>query len=262
MPTGPNVLKDYLTFFAGPEEWRVHQGIGTAGPVLSRRKPVFPVADFSASYQPHFWVCGNEQVKCFDFAELVERPVPAPTGRLTAVAAAPEQVAAVALQAPSTHRDSVKILRGDASGWTTLQASAAPDISSRLAWIDQQHIAYESAERLLCVHDMKNGEIQKGPPGAAPASAAGSDKWFAIVAGRIVEFPVNDPFAKEAVPVTGYDFEKPQRLWPSQDGAVFTWIEPFRLYRNRGFIQAHGKKAIEIRDWSEAPVFVAGPYVL
>lgn len=255
-------MKDYLTFFAGPEEWRIHQGIGTAGPVLSRRKPVFAVADFSASDQQHFWVCGNEQVKCFDFTNLAERPLPAPTGRLTAVAAAPEQVAAVALQAPATHRDSVKILRGDAFGWTPLQLSAAPDISSRLAWIDQQHLAYESAERLLCVHDMKNGEIQKGPPGAAPASGAGTGKWYSIVAGRIVEFPVNDPFAKEGIPVTGYDFDKPQRLWPSHDGAVFTWVEPFRLYRNRGFIQAHGKQAIELRDWSEAPVFVAGPYVL
>lgn len=256
------MLKDYLTFFAGPEEWRIHRGVGTAGPVLSRRKPVFPVTCFSASRQPHFWVCGHEQIKCFDFADLAEHAFPAAEGRLTAVAAAPDQVAAVALQAPATPDDSVKLLRGDASGWAPLQPSAAPDIASRLAWIDEHHIAYESAERRLCVQDLKNGEVQKGPHGAAPASAAGISKWYAILAGRVLEFPTEAPFAKEGVAVAGFDFKTPQRLWVSYDGAVFTWIEPFRLYRNRGFIQAHGKEAIEISNWSEAPEFVAGPYRL
>lgn len=256
------MLTDYVTFVAAQDEWRVYRAVGTAGSIISRRNAVFPVFDFSAARQPYFWVSGNEQVKCYDFAKLAEVSLPAPEGRITAVAAGPDQFTAVALRIPSTPDASVTLLRGDASGWSPLKCNVTPDISSRLAWINRRYIAYESASRFLCVLDVDTGQAQAGPPGSSPTGQADGAAWYAIVAGQIVRFPTQDPFRADPVPVGAYDLKNPQRFWVSNDGSVFTWIEPFRLYRNRGFVQQQGKKALEIADWSDSPVFVAGPYSL
>src|SRR4029453_6280926 len=70
--------------------------------------------------------------------------------------------------------------------------AAAPDLSTRLAWIDESKIAYENRERQLCLIDAETGETTFGLPGHWPRAAQRTDQWYAITGTAAVAFSIHD----------------------------------------------------------------------
>ena len=257
---------DYFTFVAAPPAWRVYHGVGGEGPPLVERQSSARLVDFDAARQPIVWMAGHE--------DLAERPfvmrlglfdlrgdtIPWDHGRLGALACSPDGLRAIALRLPAAANEQVELWRWHGERWDRIDTAIRPDISSRVAWLDDRRIAYESSARTLVVLDPDTGHAETGPPGSLPARGGNRD-WIAMSQGRATRFPIDSPFAHPEV-VRDFEIGDAVRLRLSADGAICTWAEATAPMRSTGYIQQRheSRRRFPVLDDGAALGAVVGPY--
>lgn len=226
----------YATFLAGADSWVLYPGIGvTQAPIVERKAP-FRAVDFSIG-TGWIWVCGERSVCRVDLPTLDTEHISF-AGRAGAIGSAPDRARVAVVALPDSPNEKPQLLWWDKNNWQKVNAEL--DISSKVAWIDENLIAFESVDRRLCVVDTANDSVRSGPPGFYPAAAHVNRSWFAVVQERLVRFPVTGAFDSPPVPVPDFDCRNPVQVWLTADGQVCTWKQPKALYRTSGYYQMKG----------------------
>jgi hypothetical protein len=226
----------YSTFLAGADSWVLYPGIGvTQAPIAERRAP-FRAVDFSTG-SGWIWVCGERSV-CRVALPTLDTEHISFTGRVGAVGSAPDRTRVAVVVLPDSPNETSQLLWWDKNNWQKLNAE--PDISSKVAWIEGDLIAFESVERRLCIVDAVINSVRSGPSGFYPVAAHENRSWFAIVEGRLVRFPVTGAFDSPPTPVPDFNCRNPVQMWLSAEAQVCSWRQPKPLYRTTGYYQVKG----------------------
>jgi hypothetical protein len=259
----------YLTLYARADRWQILGGIGdTAQPVGERGDPPSP-ADFAAGLTPHLWMCGSNRGESHWFVERLRLPdlvieeQSDLDGRVGAMAVAPDGERIVVLRRPAGEPPSIwlRSKNGSKNEWKALGA-AAPDLSSRLAWIDSTRIAYETRERRLGVIDVETGATAIGPAGHWPQAAQRTDRWYAIRGGRPVAFRIADRDLARPEPIDGFTFGRVTSMYVTHDGEAITWTEPRLIFGVKTYVQQRARRWQRLRRLEDGLVAVMGPYEL
>ena len=256
----------YSTFVSSGYTWRLFSGIGDARTLVLALDGRPVLHDASAAVQPVVWVCGRRPDHAGDVVQRVALPslraeeLPPAGNRVGAIASSPQGDEAVALTLPTDLGDMPSLRRWHGGTWQDLPSPVAPDISSKVAWIDGHRIAFESAARRLTVLDVDAGTAQSGPPGALPAAAVSAGAFYAAVAERVCRFSTAEPFSTDAQPVDAIAFGTVTSLRVTHDGNVFTWTEPRGLLQSKYFTQERTGQRSRLRDADEGFGIVVGPY--
>jgi hypothetical protein len=133
-----------------------------------------------------------------------------------------------------------------------------PHVSSTLAWVGGDRVAFESAERRLAVVDLGSGDCANGPPGSSPTAAWRRREWFALGHGRVLGFASDRPFEQPPRPVEGFDFGAPSRIRFTSDGEVCAWTEPRLVKQVRGYVQVRGEKRRRLKELDDGIAVVVG----
>jgi hypothetical protein len=238
----------YVTFVDLQGRWRLYRGVGDAGEILCDLNDATPLHDLSAAREPILWVCSQSSssnqetsVQRVTLPALSSEPVAWNRGRVGALAAAPDGRQVVALELPSETSQQPALWLWDGNYWKGIKQQVISDISSKLAWLDDARIVYESTDRRLTILDLVSGETEIGPSGCCPAAAADIREWYALSSGRVVTFPFEQSFSNPPTALAGFDFGNVTTLRVTRDGNVFTWTEPRWGYRSKGYLQERGQ---------------------
>ena len=256
-----DMLTQYLTFVSRRRHWRLYRGVGTKE-LLAERVGTEPVVDAAASVRPFLWlVCAGPG-----------RYGPTPStpsarggddsvdgGRIGAVTTAPDGERAVVLELPDDVGGEPRLRLWTSADWQPIETRERPDISSALAWIGRDALAYESATRRVAVIDLASSQTELGPPGSSPAAAVERREWHAVSAGKVLTFPVDRPFDAAPRLLEGFSFGTPFRIRFTNDGEVCTWLEPFFVKQVKGYVQQRGGRRRRLRELNDGFAIVVGP---
>ena len=253
----------YLTFYARTDRWQILEGIGETGKVVADRLQPPVLVDFAPLVSPWMWTCVTKGADSLTLIERIrvrtlhveethelDRPV-------QAIACAPDGRLAF-LQYGTTEQTQLRI-RSEAE-WSVVETVMHPDLSSRLAWIDDSRIAFENVERRLSVIDLDSGRTTVGPPGTFPTAAAGADRWFAIADGEVIAFDLDDRDLERPTPVARLAARRPTSLRVTHDGEVFVWTEPRLVFGTRSMVQRPPGRSHRMRELEDGLTAVMGPY--
>jgi hypothetical protein len=257
------VLTQYLTFVSRRHHWRLYRGAGTTE-FLAERANAEPVVDAAAAVAPFLWLTcagpgGRGLVRRLRLPQLTAESIPWDGGRIGAVASAPDGDRAVILELPKDVECRPRLRLWTSTDWAPIEAQEQPDISSALAWIGGDAIAYESAARRLAVIELSSNRTELGPPGSSPAAAVERREWYAVSAGKVLTFPVDRPFDAAPRILEGFSFGTPFRLRFTNDGEVCTWMEPFFVKQIKGYVQRRGGRRRRLRELNDGLAMVVGP---
>lgn len=258
---------EYLTFVSRKGVWQLYQGVGDQGVPVAQGQASLSVQDMSAAAQPWLWLCGQAgggrgAVHKLALPDLRGEAITWSGSRVGAVASTADGERAVALELPAAPSQQARLLLWSGDHWQPLRLSAFPDVSSKVAWLDERRIVYESGQRRLVVADVLTGESHAGPRGSWPASASLRGEWYAVVDAQVVVFPSRDPFQDSPTRLAGFDFGHVTTLRVSQDGQVCSWTQPRFLYRSKGYVQRRGERRARFRALDDGIGAVIGPYSL
>ena len=135
-----------------------------------------------------------------------------------------------------------------------------PSISSRLAWLESRAVVYESEDRRLTVYDPESAQVKSGPEGCCPAGIPDLQRWYAICALQVMEFPSAEPFRDPPQPAAGFDFGIVTRVLPTHDGQFCTWQESASLKRLKGYYQERGGYRQRFAEIDSAAGAILGPF--
>lgn len=257
----------YVTFVDLNGRWRLYRGVGDAGELLCDLNAATSLHDLSAAREPVIWVC-SQSASTIQETSIQRVKLPALTsehvawnrGRPGALAAAPDGRQIVALNLPSETSQQPALWLWDGNHWKSIKEQAIPDISSKLAWLDDSRIVYESVERRLTILNLVSGETEIGPSGCCPAAAVDIREWYALSSGRVMRFPFEQSFSNPPTPLAGFDFGNVTTLRVTRDGNVFTWTEPRWGYRSKGYIQEREQARKRFRPLDKGIGAVLGPF--
>ena len=238
----------YKTFVARSDAWILYPDIGVAGSPIAEQRTPFSAVDFSIGSE-WIWIWDEGSVCRLDLLTLAAQHIPF-EGRVGAVGGAPDGNRAAAIALPGSQSETPRLVWWDGFSWERVEAE--PDISSKVAWLGDDRIAFESADRRLAVADLGNRSVRLGPQGSNPVAAHEADSWFAIVGGKLVRFPATGSFDRPAAGADGFDPQNPVRLWFTPDAQVCTWKQPKILYRTTGHYQVKGKTSQRFPEIDEA----------
>jgi len=256
----------YVTFVNQQRTWGLYRGIGGDGELLSELNDALALHDLSAAHQPILWVCSqssgseNVSIQRVKLPALSSESIAWNGGRVGALASAPDGEQAVTLELPSDTDEQPRLWLWDGHSWNAVEGRVAPDISSKLAWLDETRIVYESVDRLLTVLDLDTGQVEIGPPGCCPAAAGDLREWYAISNGRVARFPFEQSFRHPPASLDGFTFGNVTTLRVTRDGEVFTWTEPRFGYRSKGYIQQRGQLRKRFQQGDEGIGAALGPF--
>ncbi|HEY5784966.1 MAG TPA: hypothetical protein VIT65_09325 [Microlunatus sp.] len=255
---------DYLTFVSNVDRWSCYRGIGTGDGVAARRIVSAPLAGFASSAGPVGFGCYQPTPQSasvlirIDLTTLDTEEVSWARGRIGAVACDAEAKRVVVLELPGSQADLPRILLNGGDGWAAIASEAVPDISSGLAWIGPDSVAFETSERLLAVMDLHDGSTRAGIAGSSPAGMFREAHWYAIVAGKPVVFAGTQ--AEEASPASGFTVTaRPSSLHASADGQVLSWQAPHGPFKIRAFAQRQFGRRLRIQEADAGLAAVIGP---
>jgi len=257
----------YLTFIGRGQTMRLYRGVGTKGDVLVERAAAAPVQAFSSAVEPILWVSGRDAdgdrttIERVALPALIEERIEWGGGRVGALAASPDGGRVAAVELPDDIGDRPRLRHWDGIAWQAVATTPDPEISSKLAWLDDQRVVYESSERRLTVVDLGSGRTDVGPPGRLPAAASVAGEWYAVSGDRVVRFGMGGP-PEAPTPVEDFDFRDVASLFVTHDGQVFTWIEPGMLHRLKGYVQRRGQRRKRLSAIDDGIGAVLGPYDL
>jgi len=251
----------HVTLLARTGRWQLLAGAGDGGTVLGERSNAPRLVDVSFAAVPLLWACtkvaaGRWMVEQLEVPSLCVRQTGEVGWRADAIASSPDGRRVVLLRGDG--QDGLWL--GPQPGWTLLPCSTSPDAASRLAWIEERRLAFESAQRRLCTLDLESGDLETGPSGAWPAAAPRSGRWFAISAGHPVALPLSPRGALEPQPLAGFDVAHPTSLRASCDGQVLTWTEPRLWFGIDTYVQSSGQQRTRLGRAGDALVAVGGSY--
>lgn len=264
MPAGAaDMLSQYLTFVSRRQHWRLYRGVGTKE-LLAERTEAEPVVDAAASVRPFLWLaCAGPGrrglVRRLRLPQLTAETIPWDGGRIGAVTSAPDGNRAVVLELPDEVGAQPQLRLWTSTDWQQIETRERPDISSALAWIGRDTVAYESAARRLAVIDLASSETELGPPGSSPAAAVERREWHAVSDGKVLTFPAERPFDATPQVLEGFSFGSPSRIRFTNDGEVCTWLEPFFVKQIKGYVQQRGGRRRRLRELNEGFAIVVGP---
>jgi len=256
----------YVTFHAADNAWKLFDGIGVDGLLMGQRSNPPPLIDLGAGSEPALWSCcstdtpGKSLIERVRLPELVVDRVITMEGRLVALAASGDgqQIAVLKLPSDSGEFSSLWIWNGQ--DWRQIHSDVRPDISSRLAWIDSRHIAFESFTRHISVLDLKTGTVETGPAGCCPAAAPDIGRWYAVSDGRVVAFDVDREIGSAIADPAGIRLRQVTSLRVTRDGEVFTLTKPRFWFGSKTVIQQRGRRRISHRKLQDGFLVVLGPY--
>ena len=239
----------YVTFLHAAGRWSLYRGIGDDDEPVATGRLDEQAADVDAATAPVVWLAGRGSVHRLDVTRRTFDRVPWEGGRLGAITSSPDGGQAIVLDAGA------HLHRWTGEAWDVLDVAPAPDISSKLAWLEGTTLVYESVERVLRRVDLTTRRVAPGMPGSNPAAARSAGECFAISGGRAV---------RGVAPPTdaGFDARNPTTLRVSDDGAVLTWTQPRFLYQMKGFVQERGRPRRRFRALDRGIGGVFGPYDL
>ena len=257
------MLTQYLTFVSRRQHWRLYRGAGTKQ-LLAEKAGAEPVVDAAAAVRPFLWLaCAGSGrqglVRRLRLPQLTAETIPWAGGRIGAVASAPDGERAVVLELPDTVEAEPQLRLWTSTAWQPIETRERPDISSALAWIGRDAVAYESATRCLAVIGLSSGQIELGPPGSSPAAAVQRREWHAVTAGKVLTFAVERPFDAAPRVLEGFSFGTPFRIRFTNDGEICTWMEPFLVKQVKGYVQQRGGRRRRLRELSDGFAIVVGP---
>jgi hypothetical protein len=263
LPTRPLL---YLTLIFDRLSRRLYRGAGgreLMARVESRRVP----SDFAATSRGVVWAVGSAGERAgfvdrLSMPELEAESVRWDGRRLGAIACSADGRRAVVTDLPSAAGESVELRVWEEGIWSTVACRPAPDISSRLAWLDGARVAFESSERRLAIIDLASGQVDEGPPARCPAAAPGRGEWYALASGFVLRFPFRHPFGRpqDVVPLGGSRERDGLRV--SDDGRFFAWQEPALGMRRRGYVADLSGGVRRLRGLDTGLGGVLGPYEL
>lgn len=250
MPARPHVLTGtYVTFVHARGKWSLHPGVGDADEPLATGRLDEQAADVDAATAPAVWLAGRDSVHRLDVARGAFDRIPWEGDRLGAITSSPDGDEAIVLDAGA------RLYRWRGEEWEPLEVAPAPDVSSKLAWLEGTTLVYESIERVLRRIDLDTRRVAPGVPGSNPAAARSAGDCFAISGGRAVR-------GTDSVADAGFDARNPTTLRVSDDGAVLTWTQPRLLYQSKAFVQERGRPRKRFRALDRGIGGVFGPYDL
>jgi hypothetical protein len=260
---------EYLTIILQPRLWLVYGGVGVQDNLLGRREVTSSVVDMCAAQPPVLWICGRKEeegyfVERLNLPGLTSEPVTWNQGRIGAITAASNGRGAVVLSLPENRSAEPRLWLWSGTTWTAIETAIVPDISSKLAWIADERLVYESVNRSLVVLDLASGRVESGPSGFYPVAASDIREWYAIHEEQVVRFPVAQPFEQLPMPVEGFSFGAVGALRVTRDGRIFSWAEPRFGLRSKGYLQERNGRRLRFRfiDNGAALGAVVGPYAL
>ena len=254
----------YATFLAGNAEWVLHEGIGPEGKLLGSIKGPPTLIDFSMTNAAALWVCCTPDDSKGSFLQRIGLPGLAVEEsveckkRITAISASPDGQRIVAVAQISGQGPTLVIWDGE--DWSALNNEVTPDVSSRVAWIDDQSLVFESIGRCLSVFELGTGKTTSGPKGQSPAAAPLVNRWYAVQEGRVNEFVVAGNIKDSGVSPSGFDFGVATSLRTTLDGEVVTSTEPRFWFGNRTYIQQRNQKRIPVQAEAHVVCAVLGPF--
>ena len=257
------MLNRYVTFVSRHQQWRLYRGVGTKE-LLAEETGVEPVVDAAAGVRPVLWLAcagsgGQGLLRRLRLPQLTAEEIPWEGGRIGAVTSAPTDDRAVVLELPDEVEAQPQLRLWTSTAWETIATREQPDISSGLAWIAPDAIAYESATRRLAVLDLASNRTEVGPPGSSPTAAVDRDEWHGVSGGKVLTFPADRPFEAAPRPTEGFSFGDPFRIRFTNDGEICTWMEPFFVKQVKGYVQERGGKRRRLRALDEGFAIVVGP---
>jgi hypothetical protein len=238
---------EYFTLVCAPDSWRVYRGIGSDSPPIAERREPTWLVDFDTGRSPVVWVAGHAgrpedgRVWRGGLFDLDVEQVPWERGRVGALACSPDARRALVLRVPDAIGEEAQLWCWNGGSWDRVESDPTPDVSTKLAWLEDESVVYESAGRQLVVLDMATGGADVGPTGSRPACARAAREWMAVSGGRVLRFAFDAPFAHPEV-VTDFDVGEVGALRLSDDGRVCTWSEPHAPKRSTGYVQERGAK--------------------
>jgi hypothetical protein len=257
-------MLSYYTFVGRRRSWQLYRGVGI-GKIVERRDGD-PIVDVSGADRPILWLAslradGGGGLHRVSLPGLDAEGIPWTGGRIGAVASAPDGERAAVLELPDGLDEMPRLLVWRRDGWSSVTTSERPDISSALAWISADRVAYESASRRLSVADVGTGSADSvGPPGSSPTPVWRHAEWRAISDGSVVAFPSERPFEFPPRQVDGFSFRQPSRVRCSSDGEVCAWTEPWLVKQVRGYVQVRKERRRRLRELEDGLGAVVGPY--
>lgn len=258
-------MANYFTFISDREGWRLHRGIGSAQEVLVQRGSAPQVFDLSAARHPVVWLsCSTDgssptTIRRVSLPGLEEDEIPWERGRIGSIASSSDGKRGVVLSLDEGPGEPPWLWAWDDGGWARIETPQPPDVSSKLAMMDDNRVVYESNSRRLTVLHLITATLDTGPAASFPTVAPGADSMYCIAADGVVRFPLRNPFEDSPSVVEDILFRSPTSLHVTHDGQVFTWTEPRFVHRLRGYVQQRGRARQRLRDIDEGIGAVVGP---
>jgi hypothetical protein len=255
-----------VTFHARDDTWLLFDGVGVDGCLLGRRSNPPMLIDFGISSELELWACcssgtpAESVIERIRIPDLVAERFTTPQMRLSAIATSTDAQQIAALQVPNASGEFPALWVWSGQTWHRLPCEVNPDVSSRLAWIDNRRIAFESSMRHICVLDLELETVDIGSVGCCPAAAPDVGQWYAVRSKRVVAFDVNRRTNWTHTDVEGIQFGQVTSLRVTRDGEVFSWTEPRLWFGSKTYIQQHGRRRIPHRKLKHGLWVVLGPY--
>jgi hypothetical protein len=257
---------DYITVSGQPQAWQLCRGIGRDGELLMQRENEVQLVDLSGAQEPFIWVCGKSigdqeiVIQRIHLIDLSVERIPWSGSRVGALACAPDGTRAATIELPAEGDLQPRLWLWNGEAWSAIPSERTPDISSKLAWLDDTQLAFESAERRLAILNLRTSHVEVGPPGCCPAAASDIREWYAIANGCAIGFSGERPFGRTTNIGKHFNFGHVTTLRVTRDGKVFSWTEPHSLYRQRGYIQKRGEQRRDFPQLENGVGAVLGPY--
>ena len=254
----------YLTFVSFAHVWRVYGGVGVSAPVLGEHRGPSRIVDLSGGGRPILWICGdnggNGEVQLVSLPHLDVQRIPWQGRRTGAIAGAPDDSRAVVTELPDQAHGRVQLHVWDGRSWSRVATEPAPDIASRLAWIDMRHIVYETSHRRLALLDIVDETTEVGPAGQKPVAAVDVNEWYAICDGRVLRFSSGPKFSWNGDRLRGFSLRPVADFRVSRDGRACTWAPPRFPLHSKAYVQERGRRRRRLRVKAVQSVAVLGPY--
>lgn len=260
--------REYVTLIGQAQVWRLYQDIGITGELLIERENELQLIDLSGAQEPIVWLCGKSFssqemiIQKLHILDLSLERITWPGGRIGALTSTLDGRRAVILELAADPTQSPRLWLWNDGSWSAIAGQVTPDISSKLACLDESRIVFESIDRRLTILNLDTKSVEIGPPACCPASASDIREWYAISRGRVVRFPYEQSFRHTPTMHKGFDFSHVTTLRVTRDGQVFTWTEPRSLYRSKGYIQKLGRRRKRFPQIDNGVGAVLGPYSL
>ena len=234
--------------------------------MLARRSHPRALIDFGTGTDPVLWMCRPDYDSPGTFLERVRLPGLVPervatlNAKLSAIAVSSDGQRIVAIKISPVEGRTPDFMLWDGKNWSQVPSEVKPDISSRLAWIDDHSIAFESQARNLSILNLNTGVSEQGPTGCCPTRATDLRRWYGLCGGRALAFNADEKKRWESTGVEEFRIKNATSLSVTADGEVFTWTEPRFWFGSRTFIQKRGQVRICHHKLKEGTWAVLGPF--